>query len=242
MELVEGPTLADWIAHGPVPIEDALPIARQIAEALEAAHGRGIIHRDLKPANVKVRNDGAVKVLDFGLAKSSGPFVPSPDLERHTDGDVACRPRPSVAHDDGTRRDPGNRAVHEPRAGARESRRQAHRHLVVRLRPLRDVVWTPPVSGRHPAGHPGCGVVQGTGLEPGRRRARPRRSLTATLPAEGREAAPSRYRGCAARTRAGARGDGRRRSPRSFTQDVAARRRRGGCAGCGWDARLALVS
>jgi Tol biopolymer transport system component len=70
MELVEGPTLADRIALGPVPLEDALAVARQIAEALEFAHERGIIHRDLKPANVKLTRDGAVKVLDFGLAKA----------------------------------------------------------------------------------------------------------------------------------------------------------------------------
>ncbi len=70
MELVDGPTLADRIARGAMPIDEALPIARQIALALEAAHGRGIIHRDLKPANIKVREDGTVKVLDFGLAKA----------------------------------------------------------------------------------------------------------------------------------------------------------------------------
>jgi len=69
MELVEGPTLADRIAAGAVPLEETLPIARQMAEALEAAHEQGIVHRDLKPANVKVRDDGTVKVLDFGLAK-----------------------------------------------------------------------------------------------------------------------------------------------------------------------------
>jgi len=69
LELVDGPTLADRIAHGPIPLDDALPIAKQIAEALEAAHEQGIIHRDLKPANVKLRADGTVKVLDFGLAK-----------------------------------------------------------------------------------------------------------------------------------------------------------------------------
>ena len=73
LELVEGPTLADRIAHGAMPIEDALPIARQIAEALEAAHEAGVIHRDLKPANIKVREDGTVKVLDFGLAKALDP-------------------------------------------------------------------------------------------------------------------------------------------------------------------------
>jgi serine/threonine-protein kinase len=69
MELIEGPTLADRIAQGSIPVDEALPIARQIAEALEAAHAQGVIHRDLKPANIKVREDGTVKVLDFGLAK-----------------------------------------------------------------------------------------------------------------------------------------------------------------------------
>jgi serine/threonine protein kinase len=69
MELVEGEDLAARLAAGPMPFDEAMPIARQIAEALEAAHGQGIIHRDLKPANIRVRPDGTVKVLDFGLAK-----------------------------------------------------------------------------------------------------------------------------------------------------------------------------
>jgi serine/threonine protein kinase len=66
MELVEGDDLSQRIARGAIPLDEALPIARQIAEALEAAHEQGIIHRDLKPANIKVRSDGTVKVLDFG--------------------------------------------------------------------------------------------------------------------------------------------------------------------------------
>ena len=79
MELVEGPTLADRIAQGPIPVDEALPIAKQIAEALEAAHEQGIIHRDLKPANIKLRPDGTVKVLDFGLAKALDPAAPGSD-------------------------------------------------------------------------------------------------------------------------------------------------------------------
>jgi serine/threonine-protein kinase len=83
MELVEGPTLAERIAEGPLGIEEALKIAGQIADALEAPHEKGIVHRDLKPANVKIRPDGSVKVLDFGLAKSgpeSGTTADSPTM------------------------------------------------------------------------------------------------------------------------------------------------------------------
>jgi Tol biopolymer transport system component len=72
MELIDGPTLADRIAQGPVPLDEALAIAGQIADALEAAHEKNIVHRDLKPGNIKIRPDGSVKVLDFGLAKAGG--------------------------------------------------------------------------------------------------------------------------------------------------------------------------
>src|SRR6476660_6713530 len=77
MELVEGDDLSQRISRGAIPLDEALPIAKQIADALEAAHDQGIIHRDLKPANVKVRPDGTVKVLDFGLAKAMEPAAGS---------------------------------------------------------------------------------------------------------------------------------------------------------------------
>jgi serine/threonine protein kinase len=94
MELVEGLTVADRLAQGPIPLDEALPVAKQIAEALAAAHEQGIIHRDLKPANIKVRPDGTVKVLDFGLAKalesvaasssnSQSPTITSPAMMTH---------------------------------------------------------------------------------------------------------------------------------------------------------------
>ncbi len=80
MELVEGETLAERIKQGPIPLDEALAIAGQVADALEAAHNKGIIHRDLKPGNIKIKPDGTVKVLDFGLAKMAEP-APAPDSD-----------------------------------------------------------------------------------------------------------------------------------------------------------------
>ena len=92
MELVEGEDLSQRIARGAIPIDEALPIAKQIADALEAAHEQGIIHRDLKPANIKVRADGTVKVLDFGLAKAMDPAAGS-SPERCIRRRSRCTPR-----------------------------------------------------------------------------------------------------------------------------------------------------
>ena len=111
MELVEGDDLSQRIARGAIPFDEALPIAKQIAEALEAAHEQGIIHRDLKPANIKVRADGTVKVLDFGLAKAMEPAAGSSpeqvDVAHHHD-----------ARDDAGGDDPRHCRVHESGAGA----------------------------------------------------------------------------------------------------------------------------
>jgi len=97
MELVEGPTLADRIAQGPIAVAEALSIARQIAEALASAHDCGIVHRDLKPANIKLRPDGTVKLLDFGIAKAVEPSSPlSPDLSQSPTITAAAMTEPGV--------------------------------------------------------------------------------------------------------------------------------------------------
>lgn len=88
LELVEGPTLADRVAQGPIPLDEALAIARQTADAVDYAHEQGIIHRDLKPANIKLRPDGVVKVLDFGLAKAYS----APGVEQSAGHDVTNSP------------------------------------------------------------------------------------------------------------------------------------------------------
>ena len=129
LELVEGPTLADRLANGPLPPTEALNIAGQIAEALEAAHEKGIIHRDLKPANIKITPDGAVKVLDFGLAKAAASDSHAPDLSHLPTMTIDVTSEGMIA---------GTPGLYEPRASARAISRQAHRHLGVRVRAVRN--------------------------------------------------------------------------------------------------------
>jgi serine/threonine-protein kinase len=110
MELVEGDDLSQRIARGAIPLDEALSIAKQIAKALEAAHEQGMIHRDLKPTNIKVRPEGTVKVLDFGLAKAMEPA-----------GTIAptVSQSPTITTPAMTQAGMRDRRLHESRAGAR---------------------------------------------------------------------------------------------------------------------------
>src|SRR4026208_1169433 len=123
MELVEGDDLSQRIARGAIPLDEALAIAKQIAEALEAAHELGIIHRDLKPANIKVRSDGTVKVLGFGMGKGLGPGDAAGASQRSPQGaDSPAYPPP---RQDPGRDDSRNGCLHVTRASARPDRGQA---------------------------------------------------------------------------------------------------------------------
>ena len=145
MELVEGPTLADRIARAAIPFDEVLPIAKQIAEALQAAHEQGIVHRDLKPANIKIREDGTVKVLDFGLAKA---------FDRASDArDVAMQSLALARASNCGRSHPRDGRVHEPRTGSGAGGRQTDRHLGVRLRAPRNAERPACVSRRDRVGH-----------------------------------------------------------------------------------------
>ena len=124
LELVEGDTLADRLARGPVPLKEALSWARQIADALDAAHEKGIVHRDLKPANVKITPLDVVKVLDFGLARTFG-----------AGSEAGVTSSPTITVEAGV--DHRNGSLYESGAGAGPGDRQARGHLGVRVCALR---------------------------------------------------------------------------------------------------------
>ena len=138
LELVEGETLAEKLARGPLPLTEALEAARQIADALDAAHERGIVHRDLKPANIKITPGGAVKVLDFGLAKAAAADACGDGPDRNIPVRFHGR-RPAARH----------RALHESRAGSWPAGGQANGHLGVRVRVVRNAGRSPAVFWRH---------------------------------------------------------------------------------------------
>jgi serine/threonine protein kinase len=235
LELVEGPTLADRVARGPLPIEESLAIAAQIADGLDAAHGQGIIHRDLKPANVKVRDDGTVKVLDFGLAKAVSSESGSPDLTA----------TPTVTADvtrTGTLL--GTAAYMSPEQ-AWTSRRQAHRHLGVRMCAVRAPDRAPRLwRGRHyrvhrerddeGAGLDGAAFIDASTGAP----------VAEALSEQGSAGTPARHRRCANRARGPrTRSVQRRRCPESSASahelmDRGAAYVRGG--GPRWRGRLVL--
>ena len=133
MELVEGETLAERIARGPIPLDEAVELFTQIAEALDAAHEKGIVHRDLKPANIKITPEGRVKVLDFGLAKVFQEDAPaddasqSPTLPRLREGGGFGEAGTELGAILGTA------SYMSPETGARKDRRQEVRRLGLRL-------------------------------------------------------------------------------------------------------------
>ena len=175
MELIEGDS-----PKGPLPLHDALRIAHQIADALDAAHEKGIVHRDLKPGNIKIKPDGNVKVLDFGLAKT----IEAPS------GDPEDSPTVTVAG-----MIIGYRSLHVARTGSRQNSGQASRHLGLRRRALRIANRPPSISRQRSAGDAGVGDEGSARPE---HRSHPSASTTRKMPGEGPQSTPPRHRRCVA--------------------------------------------
>ena len=222
MELVEGEDLSQRIARGAIPIDEALPIAKQIAEALEAAHEQGIIHRDLKPANIKVRPDGTVKVLDFGLAKALEPTA--------TGAERPMSPTITTPAMTGVGMILGTGGLHEPRSRRAGSRSDKRSDIWAFGCVLYEMLTG---SGRSTARTSRTRWRGRAKIEPDwarrcRRRRSPRADAAQTLPAEG---SPKRAWPTSATSRLALEGassrPAARRSARSQAA-VAARRRHGG--------------
>ena len=223
MELVEGQTLAERIQQGPMPIEEVVRIAKQIAEAVESAHEKGVVHRDLKPANVNLTPGWHREGAGFRTGQGAGR---RPDVRRQPQpGPVAVAdPDPG---DDGAGRAAGNRRLHEPGAGARQAGRPARRHLGLRLHPLRDADRATVVHrrdrdrrdrrGGSQGTRPRRAVVEGAGADPASARA---------LSAEGRQPPTAVDRRCADRPPGVDGGPGRR------DRGGCGPRLRGGGGGC----------
>ena len=156
----EGEDLAERLKRGPIPLDESIAIAKQIAEALEEAHERGIIHRDLKPANVKITPDGRVKVLDFGLAKAMDSITHN--LETTSAHELNS---PTVAHRHPSRCDPRDGGVHVAGAGTWQSGRQARGHLGLRRRVVRRCHGEAALRRRDALGPHGGDATSGDRLE-----------------------------------------------------------------------------
>ena len=215
MELVEGETLADRIARGPIPIAEAISIFIQIADGLEAAHEKGIVHRDLKPANIKIAGDEQpqVKILDFGLAKALAP------QEAASGNDPALSASPTLTLAATMRGEIlGTAAYMSPEQASGQDRRQAHRRVGVRRLSLRGADRSPCVSGRGRAEHPGrCAARRDRSLPPARRLSRRAAPRARALPRAQPRPSPARHRrhaararGCGVRRRGGRRANRRR--------------------------------
>ncbi|MBY0493116.1 MAG: serine/threonine protein kinase [Cyanobacteria bacterium] len=160
LELVDGEDLSQRMSRRPIPIDEALPIARQIAEALEAAHDHGIIHRNLKPANIKIRADGTVKVLDFGLAKAVGQGSGTGDQGSGIRDQGWREFAHSFDSRDRRRHYSRHRRLHVARASERQSRRSARRHLGIWRDAVRNADREARLRRRRHLRHPGVGAAR----------------------------------------------------------------------------------